>query len=137
MKVHQDRIKVETKGLNDFIIITDRIEKIVGESKINKGMAFVNSLHTTTAIIIQENDPTIFKDMLDLFEKILPSNKKYEHMEEGSVNAVAHQKQNLLGNSVSIPVEEGKLVLGRWQDILFLEFFEPRQREAVVTIIGD
>lgn len=137
MKIHQDRIKIETRKLNDFIVITDGIEKIVGESKIKKGMAFVNSLHTTTAVIIQENDPTVFKDMVHLFERILPSNKKYEHMEEGSVNATAHQKQNLLGNSASIPIVDGKLALGTWQDVFLLEFFKPRQREVVVTVIGD
>ena len=137
MKPYQDSIRVDTKKANDFIKITEEVQEIVNKSKITNGMVFVNSLHTTTAVIIQENDPTIFKDMFDLFEGILPIKGKYEHMEEGPINAVAHQKQNILGNSVTAPLKDGKLVLGSWQDIFFLEFFKPRQREAVVIVLGD
>ena len=117
MKVYQGSIKVETKKLNDVVRITDKIQAIVDESKIKKGIVFANSLHNTAAVTIQEDDPTIFKDTFDLFERILPLKGKYEHAEEGSANVAAHQKQNLLGNSVSIPITDGKLVLGTWQDI--------------------
>ncbi len=137
MKVHQEGIKVQTKKLNDFVKITEDIQKVVGKSKINKGIASANSLHNTATVIIQEADPTIFQDTLALFERILPSSGKYKHIEEGPENAAAHQKQNLLGNSISIPVRDGKLALGTWQDVFLLEFFEPRQREVIVTILGD
>ncbi len=137
MKTHQASIFLETKKLNDFIKITDGVQKIVDGSKIRKGIAFVNSLHNTAAVIIQEDDPTIFRDMINLFEKILPSKGNYEHVEESPVNATAHQKLNMLGNSVSIPIKDGKLILGTWQNVFLLEFFEPRKREIIVTVIGD
>ncbi len=137
MKVRQDSITVETRKLNDFVKITEDIQKVVDKSKINKGITFVNSLHNTAAVIIQEDDRTIFQDTLALFERILPLSGKYKHIEEGPENATAHQKQNLLGNSISIPVRDGKLALGTWQDVFLLEFFEPRQREVIVTILGD
>lgn len=137
MKVHQESINVGTKKLNDFVKITEDIQKVVDKSKINKGIAFANSLHNTAAVIIQEDDPTIFKDTSNLFERMLPLDGKYEHNHEGNENATAHQKENLLGNSISIPVRDGKLALGAWQDVFLLEFFEPRQREVVVTILGD
>jgi len=137
MKVYQDSIRVDTKKVNDFIKITEDVQGIVGKSKIHNGIVFVNSLHNTAAVIIQENDPTIFKDTFDLFERILPLKGKYQHSYEGNENATAHQKQNLLGNSVSVPLKDGKLVLGSWQDVFFLEFFEPRQRQVIVTVLGD
>ncbi len=137
MKLYQKSITVETKGLNDFTKITDEIQKIVNESKIKNGIVFVNNLHNTAAVIMQEDDPTIFKDMFKLLDKILPMNDKYAHDYEGNENAVAHQKQNLLGNSVSIPIKDGKLVLGTWQDVFLVELFEPRKRETVVTILGE
>jgi len=117
MKVYQESIRVQTKKLNDFVKITEDIQKVVDKSEINKGIVFANSLYNTAALIIQEDDPTIFKDTLNLFNRILPLKGKYEHAEEGSANVAAHQKQNLLGNSVSIPITDGKLVLGTWQDI--------------------
>lgn len=137
MKVFQKTISIETKKLYDFVRITDNIQKAVDESKIRQGMVFVNNMHTTTTLIIQENDPTIFKDLIDLFERILPLNEKYEHDYEGNENATAHLKQNLLNSSLSIPLKDGKLILGTWQDIFFVELFKPRDREVVVTIMGE
>jgi len=137
MKLFRKTIEIRTKGYNDFIDITSQLEKVVKESKIKKGMLFANSLHNTAALIIQENDPTIFEDMKNLFEKILPLNGKYEHDYEGNENATSHQKNSLLGNSISIPIENNELVLGTWQRVIFIEFFEPRIRKVVVTILGE
>lgn len=137
MKVFQKTIFIQTKGLNDFVEITNEIQAVAKESKIENGMVFVNSMHNTAALIIQENDPTIHKDLLNTLEKILPMKGKYEHSYEGNVNATAHIKSNLLGSFVTIPLENGMLALGTWQRIFFIEFFEPRRREVLVTIIGE
>jgi secondary thiamine-phosphate synthase enzyme len=137
MKIFQKELKVKTSGPNDFIDITEKIEKIVEESKIKNGVVFLNSLHNTACLIIQENDRTIFEDMKKMFEKILPLNEKYFHDYEGSINATAHLKTNLLSQSLSIPLKNNKLVLGTWQRIIFVEFFEERERSIFVTIIGE
>ena len=137
MKLFRKTIEIRTKGYNDFVDITSQLEKVVKESKIKKGMLFANSLHNTAALIIQENDPTIFNDMKNFFERILPLNGKYEHDYEGNENATAHQKNSLLGNSISIPIENNELVLGTWQRVIFIELFEPRNRRVVVTILGE
>jgi secondary thiamine-phosphate synthase enzyme len=137
MKIFQKELKVKTSGPNDFIDITEKIEKIVEESKIKNGVVFLNSLHNTACLIIQENDRTIFEDMKKMFEKFLPLNEKYFHDYEGSINATAHLKTNLLSQSLSIPLKNNKLVLGTWQRIIFVEFFEERERSIFVTIIGE
>jgi secondary thiamine-phosphate synthase enzyme len=137
MKIFQKEIKVRTKGANDFIDITEKIEEIVRETKVKNGIAALNSLHNTACLIIQENDETIFEDMKKLFDKILPLNEKYSHSYEGSLNATAHLKSNLLSQSITLPIKNGNLVLGTWQRIIFVELFEPRERTVFVTILGE
>ncbi|MEM5766444.1 MAG: secondary thiamine-phosphate synthase enzyme YjbQ [Candidatus Aenigmatarchaeota archaeon] len=137
MKIFQKTIKIKTKGLNEFVKITDEVEKVVKESKIKNGMVFVNALHNTAALIIQEYEQGIHKDLVKFFEKILPLNGKYFHDYEGNINATAHIKSNLLKTFLTIPLKDNKLLLGTWQNIFFVEMFEAREREVSVTIIGE
>jgi secondary thiamine-phosphate synthase enzyme len=137
MKVIQKTVAIQTKGANDFIDITSEIQKVAAESKVKSGMMFVNSLHNTAAMIIQEDDPSIHRDLINTLERSVPNKAKYEHSFEGNVNATAHLKSNLLGTSITIPVKDEKLVLGTWQRIWFLELFESRKRQVVVTVIGE
>ncbi len=137
MNIFKKTILIQTKGLNDFIKITEDAEKVVRESKIKNGIVFLNSLHNTGALILQENDSTIHRDLISTLEKIVPLKGKYEHDYEGNENATAHLKMNLLGSFLTVPLEKGNMILGRWQDIFFIEFFEPRTREIVITIVGD
>jgi secondary thiamine-phosphate synthase enzyme len=137
MRVYQSEIKIKTRNVYDFIDITESVEKEVEKSKIKNGMIFLNSLHNTACLIIQENDETIFDDMKKFFDKILPLNEKYSHSYEGSVNATAHLKSNLLSQSITLPIKNGNLVLGTWQRIIFVELFEPRERTVFVTILGE
>ena len=137
MRVYQSEIKIKTKNAYDFIDITENVEKEVEKSKIKNGMILLNSLHNTACLIIQENDETIFEDMKKFFDKILPLNEKYSHSYEGSLNATAHLKSNLLSQSITLPIKNGNLVLGTWQRIIFVELFEPRERTVFVTILGE
>jgi len=137
MRAFQKAVSVKTRGVNDFVLITSHVQKVAEESKIKNGMVFVNALHNTSALIIQENDPTIHEDLIRTLEKIIPMGEKYSHDYEGNENATAHLKSNLLGTFVTVPLKDGKLVLGTWQNIFLVEFFEPREREIVVTIVGE
>mgnify|MGYP000101677162 CR=1 FL=1 len=137
MKIYQNEIKLKTKCANDFLDITKEVEEEVRNSKVKNGMVFLNSLHNTACMVIQENDETIFEDMKKFFDRILPLSEKYSHNYEGSLNATAHLKSNLLSQSVAIPIKDGKLVLGVWQRVIFIEFFEPRERTVFITIIGE
>ncbi|MEM7814671.1 MAG: secondary thiamine-phosphate synthase enzyme YjbQ [Candidatus Aenigmatarchaeota archaeon] len=137
MKIFQKDIRIRTRAANEFIKITDEVEKVVKESKIKNGMVFVNALHNTAALIIQEYDESIHKDLIKFFEKILPLKEKYFHDYEGNLNATAHIKSNLLKTFLTIPLKEGKLLLGTWQNIFFVEMFEARERIVSVTVIGE
>ncbi len=138
MKVFQDSIELETRENFEYINITKKVQDIVERSKVKDGMVFVNSLHNTASVIIQENDPTIHEDTKMIAEELIPFEKDYKHSYEGNVNATAHIKNQFVGNSnLAIPIKNGKLVLGTWQQIFFLELLEPRRREVLVTVIGE
>ncbi len=137
MKIFQTELKLKTKGAYDFIDITEEVRKKVKESKIEKGIVFLNSMHNTACLIVQENDKTIFEDMKKMFERILPLSEKYSHSYEGNLNATAHLKSNLLSQSIFFPINENEIVLGKWQRIIFVELFEPRERKVFITVIGD
>jgi len=137
MKVWQEEIEIETGRPYHFIDITEKVEEKVKKSKVKNGIVHLFSEHNTACMIIQENDETIFEDLKDFFERVLPLTKKYFHSYEGSLNATAHIKSNLLSQELTLPINNGNLILGTWQRIIFLELFEARKRKIFVTIIGE
>ncbi len=137
MKVAQKEIFVTTKKRYDFVKITEQVEELVKDAGFKDGIVSVNSLHTTASVMLQENDGTIFQDMVNAFERIFPLTEKYLHLEEDAENATAHLKSSIMGSSVTVPVINGKLELGTYQNILFVELDKARNRKVVVTIIGE
>ena len=138
MKIYQDFIKLETKRNFEYINITNEIERIVEKSGIKNGMVFVNALHNTASVIIQEDESTIHQDTKEITEELIPFDREYHHSYEGNVNATSHIKNQFLGNSnLAVPVKDSRLVLGTWQQIFFLELLEPRRRRVLVTVIGE
>lgn len=125
-------VNINTKSREEIIDITDTVRKIVKESKINEGICLVYLRHTTGSIIINENyDPSVGKDLLELLENLVPKHKNYHHNDG---NAHAHLKSVILGTNVNIPIINNELQLGRWQDIFFIEFDGPKERNIIVQI---
>jgi len=138
MKFYRDTIELKTQRNFQYINITDKMQDIVNKSKIKEGIAFVNSAHNTATVILQEADSSIHEDTKEIIEELIPFNRNYRHSYEGNVNATSHIKNQLLGNSnLTIPVKDGKLFLGTWQQVFFLELLEPRRREVIVTVMGE
>ena len=129
-------MEIVTSKQIEIVDITDGIERYVNDCGREKGICLVYSLHTTTALIINEADEALLNDILKLMERIAPQAAGYQH-DRGDGNAHAHLRAALLGNSVIIPVENGGLALGTWQRILFIEMDGPRKRRLSVQIIGD
>jgi len=118
-----------------FLDITQRVEKIVKESKVESGVCFVFVMHTTAAVTINENaDPSVREDIIKALDKMVPERADYSHQEG---NSPAHVKASLLGNSETILIKKGSLLLGTWQGIYFCEFDGPRTRTVAVKIIKD
>ena len=132
------RFIVSTKGLCDIIDITSRIEEAVRKSGIKEGICVVSSPGSTVGITTIENEPQLLKDFKELMEKLVPSDKNYHHDDVwGEANGFSHLRSSLIKPFLTVPVENGKLVLGTWQQIVFVDFDnKPREREILVKVFG-
>jgi secondary thiamine-phosphate synthase enzyme len=127
------KFDVQTPTREAFIDITQPVADEVRKSKVQSGLCVVYVPHTTAAVTINENaDPTVKQDLLMTLRKAVPDSLPYAHSEG---NSPGHVKSSLVGASVIIFVEDGRLVLGTWQGIFFCEFDGPRRRQVYVKII--
>jgi secondary thiamine-phosphate synthase enzyme len=113
--------------------ITDKISSVVRSSNIDEGMCTISTSHTTCAIIVNENESGLVSDIMELLEKLIPSNANYYH-DRIDNNADAHLRAVLLGNSEMMPVRKGDLELGTWQSIFFVELDGPRNRNVDIAV---
>jgi len=128
-------IEIRTKSRVEIVDITSQVQEEVSKSGVNDGIAVVYTKHTTTAIVVNENESGLMKDLLDLMEKLVPQGAGYRH-DSIDNNADAHLRALLLGNSAVIPVTDGRLDLGTWQRILFIELDGPRTRRVIVKVVS-
>jgi len=125
---------VRTQHRNQLLEVTDRVRKLVASVGVHDGMAIVYVQHTTAAVTINENaDPDVKSDLLKKLEALIPKHESYYQHGEG--NSDSHLKTSLVGNSVTVLIEDGELVLGRWQGIYFCEFDGPRTRQMYVKLV--
>jgi len=127
------KFDVQTGSREVFVDITRQVEEEVRKSDIKSGICIVYVPHTTAAVTINENaDPTVRQDILMMLRKAVPDSLPYAHAEG---NSPAHVKSSLVGASISIPIEDGRLVLGTWQGVFFCEFDGPRRRQVYVKLV--
>ncbi|MGD8229554.1 MAG: secondary thiamine-phosphate synthase enzyme YjbQ [Desulfobacteraceae bacterium] len=125
-------INVKTRSRIEMVDITSLVQNEISRSKTSDGLCLVYVPHTTAGITINEGaDPAVCEDVMDKLNELVPADAGYRHMEG---NADSHIKASLMGSSVHVMVETGRLVLGTWQKIFFCEFDGPRSRRAYVRI---
>ena len=129
---------INTKGFNDIIDITGKVQEEVEKSKVKDGICLVSSSGSTCGITTIEYEDGVIEDLKRTLERVAPMNKNYEHCKRwGDCNGYAHIRSALIKPFLAVPVETGKLVLGTWQQIAFLDFDNrPRQREIIVMVVG-
>ena len=126
---------IKTRSRGEMLEITDRVQRHVTAERIQDGMAIVYVPHTTAAVTINENaDPDVKHDMLAKLAEMIPKEESYYDHGEG--NSDSHVKTSLVGNSVTVLIEGGKLILGTWQGIQFCEFDGPRTRSFLVKLVS-
>ena len=132
------KFNISTKGFNDIIDITSRVSKIVKESNVKDGICLVFVAHSTCAIATIEYEEGAIKDFKRALEIIAPMNENYEHCKKwGDCNGYAHIRAALMKPSLAVPIENGKLILGTWQQITLIDFDNrPREREIIIKVIG-
>jgi secondary thiamine-phosphate synthase enzyme len=127
-------LNIKSSSRTEIIDITDDIIKIVKDCRVSSGICFLNVPHTTAAITINESaDPDVVTDITGKLNEIIPRDSNYKHMEG---NSDAHIKSSLFGPTLTLIIEDAKLLLGTWQNIYFCEFDGPRDRKLYVKIIS-
>jgi secondary thiamine-phosphate synthase enzyme len=129
------RVDIKTHARVEFQDVTDRVKDIVAESGVKSGVCYVFVPHTTAGVTVNEHaDPSVVEDMAAQLDKMVPQHQNYRHREG---NSPAHIKAAIIGDSETLFIEDGKLVLGTWQGIFFSEFDGPRNRSMLVKIVPD
>lgn len=127
---------IQTQAHQEFHEITAEIEAVVARSGVESGHVVVYVPHTTAGVTINENaDPTVRRDMLADLERMVPWVQPYYQHNEG--NSAAHTRASIVGHSETVVIDEGSLVLGRWQGIYLCEFDGPRSRMVHVRVVDD
>jgi len=139
MSIYYDEINVSTNGEVDIIDITDDVQKIVNKSKIKSGIVCAFVKGSTGAITTIEYEPGLMKDLPRALQKIAPKGEHYNHHETWhDDNGHSHVRASLIGPSITIPIKDGKLIHGTWQQIVFVELdTRPRGRSVIVQIVGE
>jgi len=144
--VRCEALHVTTTTAPEFIDITDDVQRIVEESGVAFGQVTVFSTHTTAAIKLNENEPLLLQDMARVLGQVAPLHAEYEHNdfsrrtvnldEDECANGHAHCQHLFLGTSETVPIIDGRMPLGTWQRIFFVELDRPRDRRVLVNIVG-
>lgn len=138
-RIHTDRISLRTQGNTDMHDLTRRVQEVVDQAGVAAGVAVVFTPSSTSALTTIEFEPGALEDLAQALERIAPSDVPYKHnLRWGDGNGHAHLRAALLGPSLSIPILDGRLSLGTWQQVLFIDFdVRPRRREIVVQVVGE
>lgn len=145
MKTHHHTISLKTENCLQFIDLTDEVSRIVTASGARFGFVNVQTKHTTTAIIVNENEPLLQADLRDLLDRLAPQSGEYQHNDfsrradisaDEPANGHSHCKALFLPTSLSVNIVDGQLQLGRWQRIFFIELDDCRDRCISVMVLG-
>ena len=141
------KIHLTTRHQTEFIDLTDRLERLVAEANVPSGILNVQTLHTTTGLIVNEHEPLLLADFQRFLENVVPADGRYRHDDATArtVNVTADERPNghahcralLLPSSVSLNVASGRLRLGRWQRVFLVELDGPREREISAILLGE
>ena len=145
MKIAQYEIQLQTEKEFDIVDLTNEIQQKVGEACVKNGFVTVASMHTTTAMIINEAENGFFQDLRIALKRLAPKSIAYKHNNfthrivprDEPKNGHSHILASLIGASQSIPISRARLKLGKWQRVFFLELDSARERRISITVIGE
>jgi secondary thiamine-phosphate synthase enzyme len=140
-------LRVTTRQPTEFVDLTERLDWLVSAAGVRSGMLNVQTLHTTTAVVVNEHEPLLLCDFHDLLESVAPGEGPYQHddpvartvnvTDRERPNGHAHCRALLLPTSACLNVARGRLVLGRWQRVFLVELDGPRERDISVVVFGE
>ena len=137
MAVHTDYLWFETKQRQEFVRITDDVARIVAASGVREGMVLVSAMHITAGVFVNDWEDGLISDFKAWLEKLAPADLPYRHHQTGEDNADAHLKRTIMGQQVILPITNGRLDLGPWEQVFYAEFDGRRRKRVVVKVMGE
>jgi secondary thiamine-phosphate synthase enzyme len=136
MQVYTDYLWFNTKKRQEFIRITDDVAGIVRKSGVKEGTVLVSAMHITASVYVNDWEDGLIQDFQSWLEQLAPAGRDYHHHQTGEDNADAHLKRTLMGHQVVLPITDGKLDLGPWEQVFYGEFDGQRKKRVVVKVMG-
>lgn len=137
MKSHTEYLTFATRNKIELIRITDKVEQAIAKSKVKEGMVLVNPMHITAAVIVNDDESGLHKDYIENLQRLVPYNANYRHNDTGEDNGAAHIWRQLMAHQVVLPITNGKLDLGPWEQVFYCEFDGQRNKRVLIKIIGE
>jgi len=137
MKFHTEYLWFDTRKKRELINITSSVEEAVTKCGILEGMVLVSAMHITAGVIVNDHESGLWQDIDDWLEQMAPYRDDYRHHRTGETNGDAHLKSILSHHQVMLPVTNGKLDLGPWQQVFYAEFDGRRRKRAVIKVMGE
>ena len=137
MKTLTDYLFFNTRERREMVRITDEVADIVRRSGVREGMVLVSAMHITAAVYVNDWEDGLIQDFGEWLEKLAPSGRNYHHHQTGEDNADAHLKRTLMGHQVILPITNGALDLGPWEQVFYAEFDGQRKKRVVVKVMGE
>jgi secondary thiamine-phosphate synthase enzyme len=137
MKFHTDYLWFNTEKKRELINITSHVDEALRKCGIREGMILVSAMHITAGVIVNDHEPGLWADIDEWLEKMAPYREDYRHHRTGETNGDAHLKSILAHHQVVLPVTDGKLDLGPWQQVFYAEFDGRRKKRIVIKVMGE
>jgi len=137
MKTTTEYLWYNTKKHREYINITPEVERIVVKSGVREGMVLVSAMHITAGVYVNDAESGLIQDIDEWLEKLAPFDADYRHHRTGESNGDSHLKSLLIHHEVIVPITDGKLDFGPWQQIYYAEFDGQRRKRVIVKVMGE
>jgi secondary thiamine-phosphate synthase enzyme len=137
MKFHTEYLIFRTKKHREYINITPQVESALRQSGIAEGMILISAMHITAGVYVNDAEEGLIGDIDEWLEKLAPFREEYRHHRTGESNGDSHLKSLLVHHEVIVPVTNGKLDFGPWQQVYYAEFDGQRSKRVIIKVMGE
>jgi len=137
LKFKTEYLWFQTKSKRELINITSQVQDVVDQAGVSEGMVLVSAMHITAGVFVNDHESGLWQDIDDWVEELAPFKSDYRHHRTGETNGDAHLKSLLVHHQVMVPVTDGKLDLGPWQQVFYAEFDGMRRKRLIIKAMGE
>ena len=137
MKTLTEYLTMQTRKVREYVNITGRVAKVVAGSGVAEGMVLVSAMHITAGVFVNDAEDGLLADIDEWLEHLAPPRPEYRHHATGEDNADAHLKNLLVHHQVIVPITDGRLDLGPWQQVYYAEFDGQRPKRVIIKVMGE